>query len=343
MFRKLGYNTIDSNVSFVKLYIKKDDIAKLVIVFDCSEGGLNLSQCNTIEEQVVSACEKDYDNLKVFNLFICDKLSNYVGFNTNDICFIDIENGDSKFFLNGNDEIWQDEVSICKDNSNYIKKYEKNLKIHKKEKTLSFVKDNFKMSVSWIIFLNVVIYLIMAYILHIVGDKDLYRSISYSFGSCYDGVIKEKQVYRVLTSIFIHGGIEHLIGNMISLVVVGRFVEKTIGHLKFLILYLFTGIIADFVSIGYNVYQGNFSKPSIGASGAIFGVIGVFFALLIVDKKILGEFGLTRFAIYIFCNIYVGLRTENVDNAAHIGGVIVGFIIGVIMFYFVPKLKIKNN
>jgi len=340
MFKKLGYNIIDSNVSLVKLYIKNEDRQKLVIVFDCSEGELTLTQCNNIEEQVVSACKKDYDNLCVFNLFICDKISKYIDFNVNERCFIDIEKGDIKLFLD-DDSMWQEEVDLCKSNSDYIKEYESTIKNDKKKKKVDFIKNNIKMSVVWIVFINVIVFFIMDYILYILKNEGLYDTIVNNFGCSPNGVIKEKQVYRILTATFLHGGINHLVGNMVSLLVVGYFLEETIGHLRFLIIYLFTGIIADFVSIGYNVYQGKFSSISIGASGAIFGVIGIMCALLLIDKKMLGKFGFTRFAIYILYSLYIGFSSYNVDNAAHVGGVIAGFIIGVVMFYFVPKLK--NN
>lgn len=147
------------------------------------------------------------------------------------------------------------------------------------------------------------------------------------------------QFWRLLTSIFLHSGIIHLAANMYALLFVGAALEKAIGKNKFLFSYLVTGIVASLNSL---MFHDNI--VSVGASGAIFGLFGVLLALLLfkefnvndVSKKNL----LSSVGFFIFYNIIYGFNKAGIDNAAHIGGLISGFIIG-LLFYLIIKEKLK--
>jgi len=147
------------------------------------------------------------------------------------------------------------------------------------------------------------------------------------------------QFWRLLTSIFVHAGIIHLAANMYALLFVGAALEKAIGRNKILFSYLATGIVASLTSL---IFHDNI--VSVGASGAIFGLFGVLLALLLfkefnvadVSKKNL----LSSVGLFIFYNIIYGFNKEGIDNAAHLGGLLSGFIIGV-LYFLIIKEKLK--
>ena len=124
----------------------------------------------------------------------------------------------------------------------------------------------------------------------------------------------------------------HLLMNMYALIYIGMLLEPILGKSRFLSAYLFTGIMASLASLWWHDLT-----ISAGASGAIFGMFGVFLALLtttIVDKSIRKSL-LNNIAVFVGLNLLFGVK-GGIDNAAHIGGLLSGFLIG---YIFVPSLK----
>jgi membrane associated rhomboid family serine protease len=128
----------------------------------------------------------------------------------------------------------------------------------------------------------------------------------------------------------------HIMANMYGLLFVGIFLEPLLGKSKYLVSYLLTGILASCASLWWHD-----ATVSVGASGAIFGLYGLFLALLLV-KVYPPDFEksfLFSTLIFIGFNLLIGL-TGGIDNAAHIGGLISGFIIGLVLY---PSLKNKAS
>ncbi len=142
----------------------------------------------------------------------------------------------------------------------------------------------------------------------------------------------DNEPFRLFTSIFLHGHILHLLANMYSLFFVGKQLEKNVGSVNFLIIYFLTGLLAGLASLNFNLFV-----VSVGASGAIFGVYG----FLIVESIRVNPQNktsvLVNFIIYIIALTLIGSRL-NFDNAAHIGGVAAGIIIGIFHGYFQLRL-----
>ncbi len=148
-----------------------------------------------------------------------------------------------------------------------------------------------------------------------------------NWGANYKPSTTDGQWWRLLTNIFMHGGLIHVVANMSGLLFIGIILEPLLGKTKYLLLYLATGIVASLASIWW--YD---ATVSVGASGAIFGLYGFFLALLLL-KVFPPEFGytfLTSTLIFIGFNLLMGLM-GSIDNAAHIGGLISGFIFGLMM------------
>ena len=144
----------------------------------------------------------------------------------------------------------------------------------------------------------------------------------------WHSVFLEHEYYRMLTSMFLHRDIEHISNNMLILFFFGIYMEQQLGKIRYLILYFCSGLLAGCTSMVYNMMQNDYIT-SIGASGAIFGVMGGYFTLLVLRRR---ENGISwnQLIFAIFLSIYSGVATQGVDNAAHIGGLAAGILIALI-------------
>lgn len=139
-------------------------------------------------------------------------------------------------------------------------------------------------------------------------------------------VLKEGEWYRLLTSMFLHSGGQHLLNNMLVLAYMGSCVELELGRLRYGILYIVSGLLAGGTSIVYNMMQ-NDDTVSVGASGAIFGVVGAMLFLVVFHKGRQTQYSVRQIAWMAFLSLYGGFASQGVDNAAHIGGFIAGFLL----------------
>lgn len=139
--------------------------------------------------------------------------------------------------------------------------------------------------------------------------------------------------YRLLSSIFLHADIGHLVSNMLILYYVGSVVEKQMGHLPYLTVYLLSGFAGNILSAGYELYTSNYVS-SIGASGAVFGVEGALIVLVILHHGKLEYMTLRRVVFAVVFSLYCGFTGSYVNNAAHVGGVMMGFVLAALIWFF---------
>ncbi len=137
--------------------------------------------------------------------------------------------------------------------------------------------------------------------------------------------VNEGQIYRLFTAMFLHGGIDHLINNMISLYFMGSMVERVLGRYRYLLIYIFSGIAGNLFSFGYEKFFG-LRYSSVGASGAVYGILGAIVVLSL--KKVKGlDVSIKRIFLAVFFCIYSSFSVAGIDYAAHIGGLIGGIVI----------------
>lgn len=139
------------------------------------------------------------------------------------------------------------------------------------------------------------------------------------------------EFYQLFTSMFLHFGFQHLMNNMLMLLVMGIVLEPELGSVKYLILYIVSGLGGNLLSAGFEIMTGDFSV-SAGASGAIFGVVGGLIYLAILGRGRIGNLTERGLIFLVLMNIYYGVTSTGVDNMAHIGGLIVGFIMAVFLY-----------
>ena len=137
--------------------------------------------------------------------------------------------------------------------------------------------------------------------------------------------------YRLFTSMFLHFGLSHLLNNMLVLFLLGDNLERAVGKWKYLVIYLFSGIGGNLLSLWWELRTGDYAV-SAGASGAIFGVVGALFYVVAVNKGRLEDMTTRRLGILIVMTLYLGFTSTGVDNFAHIGGLLTGFAVGAALY-----------
>jgi rhomboid protease GluP len=192
----------------------------------------------------------------------------------------------------------------------------------------SFTVTNFTL-----IIINVIAYLITHFTPFFGGPKEMLAAGALS----WDKVFREKEYYRLLTAMFMHGNFSHLLNNMLVLLFIGDNLERAAGKLKYLLIYFGSGIIAGLTSISYNMWKDNglyaeSTTYSIGASGAIFGVVGAVLYIVIINRGRLKNISTRQMVFFVIFSLYGGIVNTHIDQAAHVGGFIVGVIFTALLY-----------
>jgi rhomboid protease GluP len=146
------------------------------------------------------------------------------------------------------------------------------------------------------------------------------------YGAFYGPAVADGQWWRAFTAAFLHGGLLHVSFNMFALWQVGMLVEDLYGSPKMALLY-----IASMIGSGWAIYHFNYAEVTIGASGAIFGLFGA----LVAAGLRLGKVGrdLVRGMLgIVLINVIIGFMVPNISQAGHLGGLVAGFIVGVLLY-----------
>lgn len=180
-----------------------------------------------------------------------------------------------------------------------------------------------------LIVINIGVFLILT----LLGKSDDVLFMQ-QYGAMYEPYVTEgHEYYRLLTSMFLHFGIEHLLNNMVMLGALGFHLEPEIGKARFLLVYIISGIGGNICSLLLNISLGDV-VVSAGASGAVFGLMGALLCAVIRNKGRIGRLNKKGMLILAALSIYVGLSEQGVDNAAHIGGLVCGLLLEILLGSF---------
>jgi rhomboid protease GluP len=180
---------------------------------------------------------------------------------------------------------------------------------------------------------NVAVFLGMALATSTIMDFPVHELVRW--GANVGPLTLQGEWWRLLTCVFVHGGIIHIGFNMWCLWSLGALAESLYGRWTYLAIYLICGVGSSLASVFWHPYV-----PSVGASGAIFGLAG---ALIAAFK--LGEFSVPRAAlsgtlrslgVFVFYNLIFGAVIGTTDNAAHIGGLVTGLVVGALVALIAP-------
>jgi len=187
--------------------------------------------------------------------------------------------------------------------------------------------------------INVAVFVAMSLAVGVtVVGSPAWQELSVRLGANYGPYTVSGQWWRLLACVFIHGGLLHIAFNMWCLWNLGRLAESVYGHLTFAAVYLIAGLGASFASLVWHTSNPVFS---VGASGAIFGIAGA-----LIASFYLGEFSMPRSAVsgmlrsvvvFVGYNLVFGAVVASTDNSAHVGGLLMGLLLGALIAKVAPE------
>lgn len=224
---------------------------------------------------------------------------------------------------------WKEKIALLKEET--IKTAEHEIKEAQEiDKVMNFSKSNLYVTYG-IMAINIVVFVLM-----VTGGVSFITPTGIDiirWGANFSPLTLSGDWWRLITCFFVHVGIIHLALNMYALFMAGVYLEPLLGKTRYIVAYLSTGVFASLVSLWWHKDP----VPSAGASGAIFGLYGVFLAFLTtkflprqIRKGLLQSIG-----VFVVYNLIYGMKS-GIDNAAHIGGLVSGFVIGY-LYYMTMK------
>lgn len=149
-----------------------------------------------------------------------------------------------------------------------------------------------------------------------------------NFGAKVTPLIQDGQWWRLITPIFLHIGIFHILMNGFTLYIMGKSLEPLMGHWRFFVLYILSGIVGNLASFAF----GGYYTISAGASTSLFGTFAAFLSFALIYRENQGFWELGKsFLTLIVLNLLISLVGSNFDIWGHIGGIIGGFFLGVVL------------
>lgn len=135
------------------------------------------------------------------------------------------------------------------------------------------------------------------------------------------------EYYRLFTCMFLHFGMRHLVNNMFCLYLLGNDLEKFIGRLAYIIVYIGGGLFSSILTLAYYMSADKFNSVSAGASGAVYAVMGAMIVMAVRDEQVRKRFSLPGLLICVMLMFLQGITDSSVNTVAHFGGLIAGFLI----------------
>ena len=151
-------------------------------------------------------------------------------------------------------------------------------------------------------------------------------------GACYPPYVLSGQWWRVASCMFLHFGMPHLANNMLVLIVLGMRLEPVMGSLRFLLTYLLGGVGGNLFSLFLSVRSGT-PSVSAGASSATFALMGAVLLAALKNQGRLQDLGMRQILIMAGLSLYLGFASGGVDNAAHLGGLVAGFLVAAVLYW----------
>lgn len=193
----------------------------------------------------------------------------------------------------------------------------------------------FKENKNHIVTLVLMLINIIMFIVMIFGGVDVMSPFApdlLKFGALSLDTVNGGEWWRITTSLFLHGGIVHLVANMFNLMLIGLITEQYIGRLKYTTIYFLSGIVGNVISLWFNPYG-----VCVGASGAIFGLFGAGIVMTLTSKKQRNL--LPIIAILGGLGLFAGFITPGVNNSAHIGGL----LSGAALLFILQKMRLTKE
>ncbi len=152
-----------------------------------------------------------------------------------------------------------------------------------------------------------------------------------AWGGAYVPLVAKGEWWRLFTSMFLHAGIRHLLNNMLVLFVMGEHLERLLGRVRYGVVYIAGGLISNYCAFRWYLSRDR-QVVSIGASGAVFAVIGALIWIILRNRGRADGLTLRQILVMFALSLYFGFATAGVSNIAHISGAAAGFLLGLVLY-----------
>jgi len=320
-FEELKTNAIDVSFYVKVLQSEQEESVKLCMLINNVKGRrVTTEQITGMASQIErNLLLKGLRNIEVMCLIFTDNIENESELIHSEINFWLIDVKKRKLIIYDNQP---DEYEAMKGALEYEMEYALHQKVKKR-----VIRRN-RTYITWgLLVVNVLIFFILS------GMGDVYSpAFMMKMGANnWKNVFVEREYYRLVTCMFLHFGFEHLASNMIMLAVIGTQVESVLGSIKFFTIYMVSGIGASIASALYYKSMGQMTV-SAGASGAIFGIMGALAVMAIKDRDKAGAGVGRRIIIILILIVIDGMYATEIDYMAHLGGLLVGFIMTIFLY-----------
>ena len=333
------FDTVTTLPEFQVHFMPSNGNVEVIILIDYQkEIYLSEEVYNGIRDKFIQSFkEKGFENVHIITLVLCrnlDRMESVFG-NDNFCWYINAENNQLCIPKGHVEDFYGIKKRLCDflDNpEQYGKDSESdNLALQMKCKEKRILKELPFINVA-IVIINILVFILCAFTQDVLYNKGAFSILL---------IQQTKEYYRFLTAVFLHADINHLLSNMVVLYFLGNGLETKIGHLKYAVLYFLSAMGGNLLSAVHERYYGNMFT-SVGASGAIFGVIGAVLILVIVQGGRWENITLSRMLLMIAYSLYSGFMSDRVNNAGHIGGFLVGLLV-MGMFCIINILQKKKE
>lgn len=198
------------------------------------------------------------------------------------------------------------------------------------------MKRNIPIITYLIIAINVVIF-----ILETLSGGSTNQTVASAYGAMYTPLVYNGQYYRLFTSMFLHFGVAHIAMNMYSFLNIGPSIEMLYGKIKFLIIYLLSGISGNLLVYFIDIHRGTYALNA-GASGAIFGILGAYVALAL-SSRFRNSLSLRSVLISVVIALLPGFFISGISLTAHVGGLVGGFLVALILLPTIGPKRPKER
>lgn len=314
--------------AFTPFFRVENSFMNMILLADAREGkGFTLEEFNSIKKDLYEKQSTGNHEVHLMTLFLFDnelpEIDEYMSWGINcqtDELIVNDNNVEDFYGLRAYlEEFLLSAKALIA--SGDMKAIERSLRTsEEEEKYEKSIKRKPTPAIILVVTINVIIFLTQ----YVVGDA--FTESGYMDSS----LIRNGDYFRVITAMFLHANITHLFSNMVLLYFLGEMIEHLIGTAKTGIIYLLSGVLGNVVSYCYHVYVIGEDYTALGASGAVYGLIGVVVFLTIIKWEGL-NIPLKRMVIMVAYCLYSSIVGSQIDVGAHIGGLIAGFILAAIL------------
>lgn len=321
-----GYNKVSSNLPEFSFYYHKENYGvNVVYVLDYRDGlYITLDQYYALKDKIYYFFENlGEKEVHILTLVLSDDFQKARQLTEKDSFSWMILKQEEKLVAFENQA--SDFYGIRNELEKFLKSPER-WSISEKQRQDVLVNKQEKKGLPWVTIILVIMN-VCVYLLCTMSGDVLYNKGAFSILD----ILARGEAYRILTAMFLHIDIQHLFSNMIVLFYVGEIVEERIGHFSYLTLYFISGIAGFVLSMAYELWSGDFVY-SVGASGAVFGIEGALLMLVILHRGRMASMTVGRVVFAVAFSLYCGFTSSNINNAAHVGGLLMGFLTMAIMW-----------